>query len=360
MAHGRKFIPPAPAVALAIAVLAVQGCAGSSGGMFGGSYTIAADDACGSQRQDLKAFQDYFFSSMVQGAAIGALTGGLAGGLIGGNLQGAAIGAGAGALVGGATGYYVAKQKANNDPVGLTNSVYQDVSTENSQIDSVSLAFVRLRDCRLRTAEAVKRDYGGKTVTREDAQGKLQRIRALFVEDVNFAEGLGSKMAQRGGEYQNASDQIVQMDPAAKQTLAQRQASTPRASGPRLVANEAARVRSAPSPSGAQVAALAPGESMTQVTGGNTPADWTHVQLRDGKTGFVASRLVRPAGSAAPSAAPPPHDAAGVAQLTESNQLKRKALSDEIAQAKSDANGSAFELSGSISLMPHWLHLKRA
>ena len=122
--------------------------------------------------------------------------------------------------------------------------------------------------------------------------------------------------------------------------------------GPSLVANEAARVRAEPSSTGAQVASLSPGESVASL--GDAPADWAHVRLRDGKTGYVASRLLRPAGTRAPASAsaPPPKDAAGVAELTESNQLKRKSLNDEVAQAKSDANGSSFELSGSISRAP--------
>src|ERR1700733_10978023 len=103
---------PAPAVAL-IGALAVvcSGCAGGGGGMFGSSYTVAADDSCGAQRQSMKAFQDYFFPAMTQGAAIGAVGGGLAGLALGGNAQSAAIGAGAGALLGGTVGYYSAKQK---------------------------------------------------------------------------------------------------------------------------------------------------------------------------------------------------------------------------------------------------------
>ena len=124
-----------------------------------------------------------------------------------------------------------------------------------------------------------------------------------------------------------------------------------------LVANEAARVRAEPSTTGRQVATLAPGDGVTPASGGTAAADWTHVRLKDGKTGYVSSALLRPAGTANPTAAsaPPPRDAAGVAQLTELNQLKRKALTDEVAQAKTDADGSAFELSGSISRAPQGL-----
>jgi uncharacterized protein YgiM (DUF1202 family) len=337
---------------VALLTLGLPGCAGGgAGNMFGGaSYTISADDACANQRQTMKSFQDYFYASMIQGAAVGAVAGGLAGYAIGGNATGALVGAGTGAVIGGVGGYYSAKQKANGDPSALTLSVYQDVSTENSKIDAVSAAFMQLRDCRLRSASAVKADFAAKKISREDAQARLLKTKQLFLEDVTYAEGLGSKMASRAGEYDNASAQIMQTNPSAQQTLARRDAASPRAAGgPSLVANEAARVRAEASTSGAQVASLSPGESVTSL--GDAPADWAHVRLKDGKTGYVASRLLRPAGTRAPTtaSAPPPKDAAGVAQLTETNQLKRKSLDDEVAQAKSDANGSSFELSGSIS-----------
>jgi len=359
MRQDRNWGAPLPAVAMVgLLAFALPGCAGGGGpSIFGGSsYSVASDDACAQQRQALKSFQDYFFASMVQGAALGAGAGALLGYGLGGNAQSALIGAGTGAIAGGMTGYYLAKQKANNDPVALTNSVYQDVSQENTKIAAVCVTFAQLKDCRLHTAEGVKADFQAKRLSREDAQGKLQKIRALFLEDVTFAEGLGSKIGERSGEYENASNQIMQVDPSARQTLAARQAQSPRSSGggATLVANEAARVRAEPSTSGRQVAALAPGEAVTPASGGKAAADWTHVQLKDGRTGYVSSGLLRPAGTAAPAAAsaPPPHDAAGVAQLTESNQLKRKALTDEVAQAKTDASGSAFELSGAISRAP--------
>ncbi len=355
MAQARPFIAALPMVSVvALLTLGLPGCAGGGGGMFGGSYTVSADDACANQRQAMKSFQDYFFASMVQGAAIGGVAGGLAGYAIGGNATGALVGAGTGAVLGGIGGYYSAKQKANGDPSALTLSVYQDVSQENSQIDAVSAAFLQLRDCRLRSASAVKADFAAKKISHDDAQAKLLKTKQLFLEDVTYAEGLGSKMASRAGEYDNASTQIMQSNPSAQQTLAQRNAASGQGGGggPSLVANEAARVRAEPSASGAQVASLSPGESVASL--GDAPADWDHVRLKDGKTGYVASRLLRPAGTRAPAtaAAPPPKDAAGVAQLTETNQLKRKSLNDEVAQAKSDANGSTFELSGSISRAP--------
>ena len=107
-----------------------------------------------------------------------------------------------------------------------------------------------------------------------------------------------------------------------------------------MVANEAASVRGGASTSSKQVGRAGAGrhgDDDSDAEGATpTPTDWTHVQLRDGRDGYVASRLLRPAGTPRPraSAPPPPKDAAGVAQLTETNQLKRKALDDEVAEAK--------------------------
>jgi hypothetical protein len=344
---------PAPAVALIGALTIVcSGCAGGPGGMFGSSYTVAADDSCGAQRQSLKAFQDYFFASMIQGAAIGAVGGGLAGLALGGNAQSAAIGAGAGALLGGTVGYYSAKQKANSDPVALTNSVYQDVNHENGQIDGVSAAFNNLKDCRLRSAQAVKRDYRDKRISQEDAQAKLQVIKQRFLEDADFAAGLGKKMDERGGEYQTASEQIQTLPNARETSAPRRETAGGGGGGSGLVANEAARVHEKADAASRQVGTVAQGVAVQPITDSDTPADWTHVQLSNGKSGYIVSRLLRPAGSAAPNRAAPPSNASGVAELTESNQLKRKALSDQVASAKTEANGSTFELSGGISRAP--------
>lgn len=170
-------------------------------------------------------------------------------------------------------------------------------------------------------------------------------------------------MGERGGEYTQASNQMMQTDPAARQTLETRRP-TPSTPAPApavaaaagtsgLVAAEAARVREEKSVSSPQIAGLAPGEPVIVLERDESANGWTQVRLRDGRTGYIASRLLRPAGARpAVASAPPPQDVAGVAQLTESNQLKRKALGDDIAQAKTEANGSAFQLSGSISRVP--------
>jgi outer membrane lipoprotein SlyB len=287
-------------LAFVLCAALVSGCATNLTNA--GYDTADPTDACRTARQDLTSYQDYFTRAMFEGAALGALGGALMGGLIGGNTQGALIGAGAGAVVGGTVGYYSAKQRANTDQASLTRSVYQDVSTENAQIDGVAGAFGRLRDCRFMNAQAVKSDYAAGRLTQAQAQLQLSQIRTRFQQDITFAESLGARMNERGREYQSASDELVKLDPAAQQQVAAQQSQTP---------------------------AATPAPAQGQAT---RPAPQRRAQPQPTQT----------------ASAPPPQSATGVAQLTESNQLKRKALADDLDSAKVAAN-TQFELDGKIT-----------
>ena len=353
------------ALLLSVAAVDLLGCSSTGGLGMLHPYTVSADDTCGKEKEALKAYRDFFFTSIVEGAAIGAAAGGLTGFLAGGDTKSTLIGAGAGAVVGGVGGYFVAKQKVASNNTQLTDSIYSDVTKENQEIDGVTRTFRALRRCRLREARDLKRDYAAHKIAQDDAQSKLKQIHDWYVEDIDFADALGAKMGDRGNEYQNAADNLETLDPTAKQKLAERKRTHPAESsepaeetdnGSGVVALEAARVHESASTDSKQVGTLAAGAPVTLGDAANVPDGWTHVQLADGKDGYVVSRLVGPPGSAhaksLASAPPPPKDAAGVEQLTESNQLKRKALGSEIASAQTEANGSAFELSGSISLGP--------
>jgi hypothetical protein len=117
----------------------------------------------------------------------------------------------------------------------------------------------------------------------------------LFNEDVAYAEQLGAKMDQRGNEYSFASNELVKNDPQAQREIAAQAQSAPaRPTAPR------------------------------RTTPGTPPP--------------------------APPPAPP-NSTVGVAQLTESNQLKRKALTDDVAQSKVAAT-TAFDLDAKISQVP--------
>ena len=344
-----------------------------------GTLAIAGDDPCRAERENLKGIDDYIVRSTVTGAMVGAAAGGLAGVLIGRDTKSALIGAGTGALAGGAGGYLLAKRNASSNQASLVTSVYTDVASDNQNLDRTTTAFRALRDCRFRTASAVKADYAASRVERDAAASRLARIRTLFQEDVAYAEQLGAKMDERGNEFRFASDELVRQDPEAQRTLSSRPsvvaAPAPRAAprpapqrprpaesaaGDTYTVRQAARVREEPSTEAAQIASLSPGDRVTVVAAAE--GDWLPVRLGDGRSGYVSKRLLEPAGAvpvrgappvqtaAAPPPAPPPppQTVVGVAELTESNQLKRRAFSDDVVQAKAEA-ASAFELDGKIS-----------
>lgn len=304
------------ALALLIGTMALQGCQGTAiPGLTTPSYAIAADDPCRAERASLKAVEDYFTRSMIQGAAAGAVVGGAAGALLGSDrLKGALIGMTAGAVVGAAGGYFVAKQRQASSQDALVRGVYQDMAMENEQIDRTTAAFRAVRDCRFRTANGIKASYAAGRVEREAAQRQLAQVRTLFEQDVAYAESLGAAIDTRSNEYRNAADELVKSDPAAQQALATRRAE-------QSAAEAAAR---APAPQAARPAPRA----RSQPTPPPAPA---------------------PAPVAAP--APPPADAAGVAQLAESNQIKRQALGEAVREARVAA-ADTFDLAQPISRVP--------
>jgi outer membrane lipoprotein SlyB len=278
-------------------------------------YLSAADDQCQVERQDLKSVEDHFNQQLVQGAVIGAVggaaTGALLGFLAGGDASSAAIGAGAGALAGGLGGYFVARQQAYSDRNALVQTVYDDVSRENVQIDRTTAAYRALRECRLRTAESIRTDFAAGRVSRGDAEQRLARTRELFRQDIAYAEQLGGKMEARNKEFAYASDQLLVDDPtgqaeveAFRVTQAPGEAPGEMAAGPSLVANTSARLRETASTQGRQVATLAPGETVTLLAG--DPGDtWWQVRTRQGETGFVSSKLLSPPGTKVVAKTPP-------------------------------------------------------
>jgi hypothetical protein len=360
--------------ALALAGMVLQGCAAPAG------YAIATDDPCGANRQELKAIEDYFVQSIVTGAAAGALGGALMGGLIGGDAKGALIGAAAGAAVGALGGYFNAKANASGtNRTQLVSTVYGDVLQENQQIDRTTATFRRLSQCRFAAAAAIKTRFQQGTISRDEAAKQLERQRVWFAEDAQFAENLSGKMQERGNEYNFASDKLIEGDPNARNTLTlrrqqQQQQQTQAAlaaQGPLAIASAAANIRERPNQSARRVGGLAKGEKVSIVGG---QSGWSEVRTVSGLSGYVANSTLTdesgrplgptprpqtaarpaPAPAARPAAtaeAPPPNDVAGVAQLTESNQLKRKAFGDQIAETKVAAN-SAFDLDAKISGAP--------
>ncbi|MBI3707392.1 MAG: hypothetical protein HY246_06910 [Proteobacteria bacterium] len=349
-------------VALTTLALALQGCA--EGGFAPGfsGYTVAADDVCRAERTELKSVEDFFTRSMIQGAVAGAVAGGLAGAIIGGG-RGSAVLAGAatGAVVGGFAGYYQARQQAAKSNAELVQSISSDITNENQQVDRTTAAFRRLRTCRFEQARGIKADFAAGKIDRDEAAKRMAKVKVLFQEDVAYAEGLGAKMGERGDQYRQATTEVLKIDPS--------QAAVPPPAGPTAapasnaaVATVAARVREQPSADGKTLTSLAPGARVGLAAPLNAKSEWTQVRMDDGRTGYVATRLLGEPGTA-PAAAtaratPPaprattPSEPTTVAALTDSNQFKRKAFSDDVGESKKVAAGPAFDLDAPVTQAP--------
>jgi hypothetical protein len=251
-----------------------------------GPHPDDAGDVCATQRAELRGAQDYYTQAVVKGAVVGGLVGGLTGWLVGDSGKSAAIGAAAGAVAGGVGGYYLAKQQTASDAAALGDGVLKDVAAENQEIDRTTIAFAKLRDCRFAAARQVKADYAAKRITRAEAVSRLDALKRQFDADLVIAEQVGTKMGDRAKEFQYASDQLVSQDPEARAYVA---------------AQKKAR----------------------------------------GTTSGTSKKTTRPTAPASSS------KAVAVAQATETNQVKQKAFSDEVAVARNQAP-SAFALEGQL------------
>ena len=265
-----------------------------------GVHPEDSGDACAAQRAELRGAENYYAQSIVQGALIGGVVGGLTGWLVGDSGKSAAIGAAAGAVAGGVGGYYMAKRKVASDAAGVSSAVLKDVVADSQEIDKATLAFAKLRDCRFGAAQQVKADLAAGRISRAQAVSRLDDLQRRFAEDVTIAQQVGAKMADRSKEFQYASDELVKEDPAAVVYLEGEKRATARA--PQK--STAARPKPAPTKGPSATESLPPG-------------------------------------------APP---AVAVAKATETNQLKQKAFSEDVALAKAQAK-SAFSLEGEVGLV---------
>lgn len=297
---------------VAACALLLQGCAQPTSAAPPG-YAAIVGDPCQVGRQALQERNDYFAVSIISGAAVG----GAAAGLATGSPLRALFGAAAGAAVGSIGGYYANKKENLASKARLAESVHGDISREIQEVDTTTANFLTLAECRFNAARNIKSEFQAQRIGREEAASQLARQRALLGEDVAFAESLGAKMTQRGGEFEFASTELLKDDPAARQELEKR----------RLEQVRVAEV--AP-------ASIAP-PAATSVPTTPRPAQASVQPTQRPRT--------------APAVAAPPADVAGVAQLTESNQIKRKAFGEQVAEAKVAADAS-FDLDAKISGAP--------
>jgi hypothetical protein len=111
-------------------------------------------------------------------------------------------------VTGGIGGYYAALQKQTQDQREVASKVWDDVQTENRQIDRATVTFIRVRECRFRTAERIKADHRAGAITREETQRRLSDQRNRFEQEIALARSMGSRMAERQQEFRFAADEV--------------------------------------------------------------------------------------------------------------------------------------------------------
>ncbi|MCB2100624.1 MAG: hypothetical protein KDE22_07125 [Rhodobacterales bacterium] len=163
--------PVAAALALSMVLSACQTTGGGAGP--GGQ-----PDPMTAQEASLREQNDAFNRTVAEGAMMGALAGALIGGLIAGNARGAAIGAGVGALAGGASGYYVAQQQRNYaNEESRIDAMVADVRADNERTAQyLSTAQQVIANDRRKLAE-LNRQYAAKTISLQEGQAKLSRVK---------------------------------------------------------------------------------------------------------------------------------------------------------------------------------------
>ncbi|WP_165837750.1 SH3 domain-containing protein [Zavarzinia aquatilis] len=326
---------------------------------------IASDDPCTGPRGQLTSIGDYFTQAMVVGAVGGAALGALTGALVsGGDLESTLAGAAVGGVAGAAAGYYSAKSEANSNPTQLVGGVYKDLYTENQQIDRTTTAFRAVRACRTAEADRIRADYRAGRLSADDARAKLADVKKKFEWEVQYAEEVGGKMNERGEQYTYAATEISHFD--GRTTPPAPSAASYQVSGPVLsrVASKSTRVRELPSTSSRQIGGLKAGEVVEARVVSGTSGQWMRVRLADGTPGFVSASLLvtadkyrgettAVASRAEPQvSAPPPQSAGGVVQLAETNQIKQRALADDVSESRSVLSSATFELDQPITMAP--------
>jgi hypothetical protein len=339
---------------LAICGLLLQGCAEQQGGGTAPSpgLAIAADDPCANNRQTMKGSNDYF----IAGALAGGAAGGLAAGLATGSVIRGLIGAAAGATAGAIGGYYAAQRdKFATSRPRLVEAIYFDTSREGEEVDKATANFQALAQCRFNAANAINADFRAQRISREQAEARLARQRALFDEDAAVATTLGVKMTERASEFDFAATELLKDDPEQKKQLEQR-----RAEQARLDADAAsvAAASAAPAPATTPAPAAAPALRPAPAARPATAAPAATPAPAAPAASAPAAPAPRPVQAAVqpmqrvrtlPVAAPV--DAAGVSQLTDSNRIKRRAFSEQLTEVKTSAD-SAFKIGASISQAP--------
>jgi hypothetical protein len=332
--------PPAPlfqrglSVLLAASLLSTSLLAGcAQGPLSTQAGRIGYDDGTDSCRRQVVALDstgNFFAADILAGAAMGAVAGGLAGGLISRDWRGALIGAGTGAVLGGATGYWGALQRQQQDQAAMFAQVQGDLSRENAQIDRTQLAFDQVMDCRFSVAAQIRADQQAGRIDRATAVNTMAVLHQRAQRDLALATQINGQIAGRGDQFDVAAENLR---PGTKAAIA---APRPR----QTTLRQAAQLRLRPDPSAPPIGQVKASQPVT-VTGSR--GGYALVETANGERGYAPVEALSGGRAAAPSRIAA--DDGDIRSLASSNAARRDdfAASLSVSQA---AVSSGFEVAG--------------
>jgi len=322
------------------AALLLAGCT-TQGGRIGADD---GSDPCRAQLVQLDSTGNYFAEDVLRGAAVGAAGGAILGGIIaaarGGNARNVAVGAGIGAVVGGvggaAAGYISARRQQYADQAQLNSAIAQDVSTENQQIDRSQRAFDLLLDCRMATAARIRGDFAARRISREQAQGAMQDVRARLANDVVVAQRINERIGARGGEFDTAFSEVA---PSARSQAGARIGRTTPITTARVIP-----LRLRPDTAAPEFTQI---QARERVTVRPAHSGYALVETESGVRGYAPASLfggaaVSQSRQASPNATTPANG--DLRQLAATNVARRDNFAESVATANAAASGQGFEL----------------
>jgi hypothetical protein len=319
------------ATALATAALLLAGCVTTREGRIGADD---GTDACRAQLVALDSTGDFFAEDILRGAAIGAAGGALVGAAAGGDWRSALIGAGIGAAAGAAGGYLLALQRQSTDQASLFRSLSADIDRENAQLDRTQIAFNQLVDCRVNSANTIRRAHREGRLDRATAQAQLTRVQAQLRNDVAVAQRINQGVGRRGAEFDTALESVSPGVKGQVQTTRTAVTARPRA--------QAVALRATPSAQSPQVAILSARDTVSVKPAGG---GFVLVETSGGARGYApAEQFSAPGVNLARAAASPPPAGGDARNLAASNIARRDNFADSVTSAERLAQGGGFEL----------------
>lgn len=188
------------AIALSmVVVLLVSGCASLVPQTAQVNYYKQCYEPIAKVREEHKSFTN----TVVLSTAVGAVGGAAIGALIGGQ-RGALIGAGVGALAAGGGAYYIKKQQQIQDDNQRRASIANDIETDVSALDSITLASIQARKCYRQQFTTALADYKAGRIEKAELKARTEEIVSALNEIEKIMNTANEEGDKKYKEYQNA------------------------------------------------------------------------------------------------------------------------------------------------------------